>query len=141
MASGKRRRPPDHTSNIGSWPRRNSRECLKHQSAALAFVNLSSFKASDFARPEAVRDCPVTPFSVPSTIMQRLAQNGEFWLRPVVVVLLHLFILATLFVIIPIEELFNKITAGKLLICINVWNNGPHCSNTDHQSMSTMDRL
>lgn len=73
--------------------------------------------------------------------MQRLAQNGEFWLRPVVVVLLHLFILATLFVIIPIEELFNKITAGKLLICINVWNNGPHCSNTDHQSMSTMDRL
>ncbi len=73
--------------------------------------------------------------------MQRLAQNGEFWLHPVVVALLQLFILAAVFVIIPIEELFNKITAGKLLICMNAWNDGPHCSNTDHQSMSTMDRL
>lgn len=74
--------------------------------------------------------------------MQRLTQNGEFWLHPVAVALLHLFILAAFFVIIPIEELFlKKITAGKLLICINAGNDGPHCSNTDHQSMSTMDRL
>ena len=43
--------------------------------------------------------------------MQRLAQNGEFWLHPVAVALLHLFILAAFFVIIPIEELFNKLTA------------------------------
>lgn len=40
--------------------------------------------------------------------MQRLAQNGEFWLHPVAVALLHLFILAAFFVIIPIEELFLK---------------------------------
>gem|GEM_PF-6240608 len=43
-----------------------------------------------------------------SIIMQRLAQNGEFWLHPVAVALLQLFILAAVFVIIPIEELFLK---------------------------------